>query len=115
MPPTGKRLGNLNRFFNRLGSNRLDPNAHPQNREILLRLKTFGSGSKRRGRRFTGPTTKLPFSVDDRTDAPASLYAATKRADELLSESYAPLFRLPQTDLRFFTVHCPWGYPDIAL
>ena len=45
MPPTGKRLGNLNRFFNRLGSNRLDPNAHPQNREILLRLKTFESGS----------------------------------------------------------------------
>ena len=46
MPPTGKRLGNFNRFFNRLGSNRLDPNAHPQNREILLRVKTFKSGSK---------------------------------------------------------------------
>lgn len=62
-----------------------------------------------------GGNTKLPFSVDDRADAPASLYAATKRADELLSESYAQLYRLPQTGLRFFTVYGPWGRPDMAL
>lgn len=62
-----------------------------------------------------GTNTKLPFSVDDRADAPASLYAATKRADELLSESYAQLYRLPQTGLRFFTVYGPWGRPDMAL
>ena len=62
-----------------------------------------------------GANAKLPFSVDDRADAPASLYAATKRADELLSESYAQLYRLPQTGLRFFTVYGPWGRPDMAL
>lgn len=62
-----------------------------------------------------GTNRKLPFSVDDRTDSPASLYAATKRADELLSESYAHLFRLPQTGLRFFTVYGPWGRPDMVL
>jgi UDP-glucuronate 4-epimerase len=50
---------------------------------------------------------KLPFSVDDLADAPASLYAVTKRADELLSENYAQLFRFPQSDLRLFTVYCP--------
>ncbi len=62
-----------------------------------------------------GTNAKLPFSVDDRADAPASLYAATKRADELLSESYAQLYRLPQTGLRFFTVYGPWGRPDMAM
>ncbi|RXF67027.1 SDR family NAD(P)-dependent oxidoreductase [Hansschlegelia zhihuaiae] len=62
-----------------------------------------------------GRNTKLPFSVQDRVDLPASLYAATKRADELLSESYAHIFRLPQTGLRFFTVYGPWGRPDMAL
>ena len=62
-----------------------------------------------------GTNAKLPFSVNDRADAPASLYAATKRADELLGESYAQLYRLPQTGLRFFTVYGPWGRPDMAL
>ncbi len=62
-----------------------------------------------------GANQKLPFSVDDRTDHPISLYAATKRADELMSESYAHLFRLPLTGLRFFTVYGPWGRPDMAL
>src|SRR3546814_17983115 len=56
-----------------------------------------------------------PFRVADRADTPISLYAATKRADELLSETYAHLFRLPQTGLRFFTVYGPWGRPDMAV
>lgn len=62
-----------------------------------------------------GGNTKLPFSVDDRTDTPVSLYAATKRADELMSHSYGHLYGLPQTGLRFFTVYGPWGRPDMAL
>ena len=62
-----------------------------------------------------GGNTKLPFSVDDRVDHPVSLYAATKRANELMSESYAHLYRLPLTGLRFFTVYGPWGRPDMAM
>jgi UDP-glucuronate 4-epimerase len=61
-----------------------------------------------------GGNEKLPFSVADRTDHPVSLYAATKRADELMSESYAHLYRFPQTGLRFFTVYGPWGRPDMT-
>ncbi|RDE06110.1 NAD-dependent epimerase/dehydratase family protein [Sphingomonas aracearum] len=61
-----------------------------------------------------GANAALPFSVADRADHPVSLYAATKRADELMSESYAHLYRLPQTGLRFFTVYGPWGRPDMA-
>jgi UDP-glucuronate 4-epimerase len=62
-----------------------------------------------------GSNDKLPFSVDDRVDHPMSLYAATKKADELMSESYSHLYRLPQTGLRFFTVYGPWGRPDMAM
>ena len=62
-----------------------------------------------------GGNRKLPFSVDDRVDHPLSLYAATKKADELMSETYAHLYRLPQTGLRFFTVYGPWGRPDMAM
>lgn len=62
-----------------------------------------------------GGNTKLPFAVEDRVDTPVSLYAATKRADELMSHSYAHLYRIPQTGLRFFTVYGPWGRPDMAL
>jgi UDP-glucuronate 4-epimerase len=62
-----------------------------------------------------GGNTQLPFRVEDRVDHPVSLYAATKRADELMSESYAHLYRLPQTGLRFFTVYGPWGRPDMAV
>ncbi len=61
-----------------------------------------------------GGNEKLPFSEGDRVDHPVSLYAATKRAGELISESYAHLFGLPQTGLRFFTVYGPWGRPDMA-
>ena len=62
-----------------------------------------------------GGNTKLPFSVADRVDQPISLYAATKKADELMSETYAHLYRLPLTGLRFFTVYGPWGRPDMMM
>ena len=62
-----------------------------------------------------GGNDKLPFSVDDRVDHPLSLYAATKKADELMSETYAHLYRLPLTGLRFFTVYGPWGRPDMMM
>ncbi len=62
-----------------------------------------------------GGNEKLPFSVQDRVDSPISLYAATKRSDELMSHAYAHLYRFPQTGLRFFTVYGPWGRPDMAL
>ncbi|HBR68343.1 MAG TPA: protein CapI [Rhodospirillaceae bacterium] len=62
-----------------------------------------------------GANRKLPFSVKDSVDSPISLYAATKRADELMSQSYAHLYNIPQTGLRFFTVYGPWGRPDMAL
>ncbi len=61
-----------------------------------------------------GSNTKLPFSVDDRVDHPVSLYAATKKSMEMISESYASMFHMPLTGLRFFTVYGPWGRPDMA-
>jgi UDP-glucuronate 4-epimerase len=61
-----------------------------------------------------GQNAKIPFSVDDAVDHPVSLYAATKKSDELMSETYSHLYRLPQTGLRFFTVYGPWGRPDMA-
>jgi UDP-glucuronate 4-epimerase len=62
-----------------------------------------------------GGNKSLPFRVEDRVDHPLSLYGATKKADELLSESYSSLYRLPLTGLRFFTVYGPWGRPDMAM
>lgn len=62
-----------------------------------------------------GGNTKMPFAVEDRVDHPMSLYAATKKADELMSETYAHLYRLPLTGLRFFTVYGPWGRPDMMM
>jgi UDP-glucuronate 4-epimerase len=62
-----------------------------------------------------GANSSIPFRLDDRVDHPISLYAATKRADELMSETYAHLYRIPQTGLRFFTVYGPWGRPDMAV
>jgi UDP-glucuronate 4-epimerase len=62
-----------------------------------------------------GATEHSPFSVDDSVDHPISLYAATKRADELIAHVYSYLFCLPTTGLRFFTVYGPWGRPDMAL
>jgi UDP-glucuronate 4-epimerase len=62
-----------------------------------------------------GANTRLPFSVHDNVDHPLSLYAATKKANELMAHSYAHLFGVPCTGLRFFTVYGPWGRPDMAL
>ncbi len=62
-----------------------------------------------------GGNKSLPFRVEDRVDHPLSLYAATKKADELLSESYASIHGMPLTGLRFFSVYGPWGRPDMAM
>ena len=62
-----------------------------------------------------GSNTKLPFSTSDNVDHPISLYAATKKADELMAHTYSHLYGIPTTGLRFFTVYGPWGRPDMAL
>ncbi len=62
-----------------------------------------------------GAVTKMPFNVHQNVDHPLSLYAATKKSNELLAHSYAHLFRVPMTGLRFFTVYGPWGRPDMAM
>lgn len=62
-----------------------------------------------------GANTNMPFSVHDNVDHPVSLYAASKKANELMAHTYSHLYRLPTTGLRFFTVYGPWGRPDMAL
>jgi len=62
-----------------------------------------------------GANTAMPFSIHDNVDHPLSLYAATKKANELMAHSYAHMFELPSTGLRFFTVYGPWGRPDMAM
>jgi len=62
-----------------------------------------------------GANTKMPFSVHDNVDHPVSLYAASKKSNELMAHTYSHLFNLPVTGLRFFTVYGPWGRPDMAL
>lgn len=62
-----------------------------------------------------GANTSLPFSVHDNVDHPMSLYAATKKANELMAHTYSQLYNIPTTGLRFFTVYGPWGRPDMAL
>jgi UDP-glucuronate 4-epimerase len=62
-----------------------------------------------------GANTNMPFSEHNSVDHPLSLYAATKRANELMAHNYSALFKLPTTGLRFFTVYGPWGRPDMAL
>ena len=62
-----------------------------------------------------GANTNMPFSVHDNVDHPVSLYAATKKANELMAHAYAALYKIPCTGLRFFTVYGPWGRPDMAL
>ena len=62
-----------------------------------------------------GSNEKMPFSVHDNVDHPISMYAATKKANELMAHSYSSLFNIPTTGLRFFTVYGPWGRPDMAL
>ena len=75
-----------------------------------LKNVVYGSSSA-----VYGGNRTFPFRVEDRVERPLSLYAATKKADELMSESYAHLYRLPQTGLRFFTVYGPWGRPDMVM
>jgi UDP-glucuronate 4-epimerase len=99
-----------------------NPHAYVQS-NLVGHLNLLELARARRVRHFVyassssvyGGNTKLPFSVEDRVDHPLSLYAATKKADELMSETYAHLYRLPQTGLRFFTVYGPWGRPDMAM
>ncbi len=62
-----------------------------------------------------GANTTMPFSVHDNVGPPLSLYAASKKANELMAHTYSHLFKLPTTGLRFFTVYGPWGRPDMAL
>jgi UDP-glucuronate 4-epimerase len=62
-----------------------------------------------------GGNTRMPFSIHDNVDHPISLYAATKKANELMAHTYSHLYRLPTTGLRFFTVYGPWGRPDMAV
>ncbi|MBU3077148.1 SDR family NAD(P)-dependent oxidoreductase [Sphingomonas quercus] len=81
----------------------------------LARARRVASTAYASSSSVYGGNTTLPFRVEDRVDHPLSLYAATKKADELMSETYAHLYRLPLTGLRFFTVYGPWGRPDMAM
>jgi UDP-glucuronate 4-epimerase len=99
-----------------------NPHAYVQS-NLVGHLNMLEVARARRSRHFVyassssvyGGNDSLPFRVEDRVDHPLSLYAATKKADELMSETYANLYRLPQTGLRFFTVYGPWGRPDMAM
>ena len=79
-------------------------------RHAHVRHLVFASSSS-----VYGANTKMPFSIHDNVDHPVSLYAATKKANELMAHAYAHLYGLPCTGLRFFTVYGPWGRPDMAL
>jgi UDP-glucuronate 4-epimerase len=79
-------------------------------RHTRVRHLVFASSSS-----VYGANTRLPFSEHDNVDHPVSLYAATKKANELMAHTYAHLYGLPCTGLRFFTVYGPWGRPDMAL
>ena len=91
---------NVNGFMNILESCR-----HAQTPQLI-----YASSSS-----VYGMNTQLPFSVHDNVDHPVSLYAATKKANELMAHTYSHLYGLPTTGLRFFTVYGPWGRPDMAL
>jgi UDP-glucuronate 4-epimerase len=91
---------NLNGFLNILEASRHNKIGH----------LVFASSSS-----VYGGNTRMPFSARDVVDHPLSLYAATKKANELMAHAYAHLYRLPCTGLRFFTVYGPWGRPDMAL
>lgn len=82
--------------------------------EMARRLKSLRHFVYASSSSVYGANTQMPFSVADRVDSPNSLYAATKRADELIAHTYAHLYRLPSTGLRFFTVYGPWGRPDMS-
>ena len=74
-----------------------------------------GTWCTRAARVCTAAITKLPFSESDNVDHPVSLYAVTKKSNELMAHAYSHLFGIPTTGLRFFTVYGPWGRPDMAL
>jgi len=79
-------------------------------REYGVRNFVYASSSS-----VYGSNKKVPFSVEDRVDTPVSLYAATKKANELMAHAYNHLYQIPCTGLRYFTVYGPWGRPDMAL
>jgi len=79
-------------------------------REYRIQNLVYASSSS-----VYGNNTKIPYSVEDRVDHPISLYAATKKANELMAHAYSHLFDIPCTGLRYFTVYGPWGRPDMAL
>ena len=79
-------------------------------RTLKVRHLVYASSSS-----VYGNAARLPLSAEDRADRPVSFYAATKKSNELMAESYAHLYRVPMTGLRFFTVYGPWGRPDMAL
>ena len=91
---------NINGFMNILEASRNEFTKH----------LVFASSSS-----VYGANTKLPFSVNDNVDHPLSLYAATKKSNELMAHVYSHLYDIPTTGLRFFTVYGPWGRPDMAL
>ena len=82
--------------------------------ELARRLDALGHFVYASSSSVYGGNTKLPFSVNDPVEQPNSLYAATKHADELIGHTYAHLYKIPATGLRFFTVYGPWGRPDMA-
>ena len=79
-------------------------------RNFPLKHLVFASSSS-----VYGLNSKSPFSTDDKTDSPISLYAASKKSNELMAHTYSHLFKIPTTGLRFFTVYGPWGRPDMAM
>jgi UDP-glucuronate 4-epimerase len=79
-------------------------------RNYPVRHLVFASSSS-----VYGLNSKIPFSTEDRTDSPISLYAASKKSNELMAYTYSHLFKIPTTGLRFFTVYGPWGRPDMAM
>ncbi len=82
--------------------------------EMARHLKNFKHFVYASSSSVYGANTELPFTIDERVDQPVSLYAATKRAGELMTHCYARLYGIPSTGLRFFTVYGPWGRPDMA-
>jgi UDP-glucuronate 4-epimerase len=82
--------------------------------EICRRLPRFQHLVYASSSSVYGGNTKLPFAIEDRVDNPVSLYAATKKANELMAHCYSHLYRIPATGLRYFTVYGPWGRPDMS-
>jgi UDP-glucuronate 4-epimerase len=100
---------NLTGFVNILEGVRHQRDRHKDSKTCSLRHLVYASSSS-----VYGGNKKLPFSETDRVDRPISLYAATKKANELMAHTYSHLFQIPSSGLRFFTVYGPWGRPDMA-